>query len=497
MKAQLPDPHPQTSESEKEAPVVSITVISWNALNDLKICIESIYQTIQNHTFEIIVVDNHSTDGSVAFLQENYPNIEIIQNKKNLGVARARNQALQASRGRYILFLDVDTKSTPGAIDNLIEFAETNEDAGIIGAKLIDGDAQLQHTCRQFPSVLTYIFQKLKFMPFFEQSRRLREHIMADWDHSQVREVDYVVGACQLIRRAVLSDVGQLDERFFYGPEDVDFCLRAHLHGWKIVYFPHATVVHFSHNKHKVPFSKQTFKHLWGLFYFFQKHGYLFNVKSKDYAVIMPRGLETSLLVLVDFLTIAIVFFVWSFVRNMMGVFTLNEPVPLIVANLLVFLYWFLLFLFFGLYRAWYAYSRFDEVLTVLKTVTIGTLIIFFVTANASDISTPPKFSRILIVSYWFLMAMFVAGGRSVLRTVQRHLLEAGFGLRRTLIVGSGKETRRLFDKVAHFPALGYRIIGFISIRPVREKKDTTACRWSVPFLNWAKSSIPNASKTF
>ncbi|KAA3617961.1 MAG: glycosyltransferase [Calditrichaeota bacterium] len=471
MKIQIPDPPVISAKSGIKKPEVSIAIITWEAREDLRTCLNSLYETVTAFPFEVIVVDNHSRDGSGELVESSYPDIHLIRNKKNIGVARARNQAIDAAKGRYILLLDVDTKVQAGAIDKLVEFANENQDAGIIGSKLVDGEDNLQHTCRQFPSILTYIFKKLNFMPFFEQSRRLREHIMADWDHSQVREVDYVVGACQLIRREVIKDVGQLDERFFYGPEDVDFCLRAHLHGWKIYYFPHATVVHYSNNKHKKPFSKQTFKHLWGLFYFFQKHGYLFHVKSQDYAVIMPRGLETTLLVLVDFAAIVFVFFVWSALRGMLGVFTLSEPVPLLVTSLFVFIYWFLLFFFFGLYRAWYAYSRFDEVLTVFKAVTIGALIIFFVTANPSDLSSAPKFSRLLIVTYWFLMSAVAASARSVLRTVQRRLLEAGIGLRRTIIVGSGKETRELFDKVAHFPALGYRVVGFVSNRPVTAKK--------------------------
>ncbi len=471
MKVQISNQREQAIGNEIKPPDVSIAIITWDARDDLKKCLDSIYRSIGKFSFEIIVVDNHSHDGSCEFVEENYPDIELIRNKKNLGVARARNQAIRAACGRYILLLDVDTEVQPGALNELINFADENTEAGIIGTKLVDGENRLQHTCRQFPSILTYIFRKLNFMPFFEQSRRLREHIMADWDHNQVREVDYVVGACQLIRKEVIKDVGQLDERFFYGPEDVDFCLRAHLHGWKIFYFPDATVVHYSNNKHKKPFSKQTFKHLWGLFYFFQKHGYLFNARSKDYAVIMPRGLETTLLVLVDFLAVVSVFFTWSALRGMLGVFTLSEPVPLLVASLCVFSFWFLLFFFFGLYRAWYAYSRFDEVLTVFKAVTIGAIIIFFVTANPGDLSTLPKFSRLLIVSYWFLMGTITAGGRSILRTLQRRMLEAGFGLRRTVIVGSGKETRALFDKVAHFPALGYRTVGFVSTRPLKSKK--------------------------
>lgn len=471
MKVQFSNQQENIIATGKNPPDLSIAIITWNARADLKKCLDSIFQSSGDFSFEIIVVDNNSSDDSCELITANYPEIHLIQNPKNCGVARARNQAIKAASGKYVLLLDVDTEVRSGALAALIEFADANPDAGIIGSKLVDGDNRLQHTCRQFPSILTYIFRRLSFMPFFDQSRRLREHIMADWDHSQTREVDYVVGACQLIRREVLDDVGYLDKRFFYGPEDVDFCLRAHLHGWKIFYFPHATVVHFSNNKHKKPFSKQTFKHLWGLFYFFQKHGYLFNVKSQDYAVIMPRGLETSLLVLVDFLAVIVVFFLWSALRGFLGIFTLSEPVPLLVSSLLVFAFWFLIFFFFGLYRAWYAYSRFDEVLTVFKAVTIGAIIIFFITASPTDLSTPPKFSRLLIVSYWFLMGTITSGGRSILRTFQRKLLEAGIGLRRTIIVGSGKETRALFDKVAHFPALGYRIVGFVSTKPLHAKR--------------------------
>jgi len=444
---------------------VSITIITWNSRQLLQDGLESIYAGTNKVTFEIIVVDNGSHDGTVAMLRERFPGVRLIENSKNRGVAPARNQALQAATGDFVLLLDADTRIAPGAIDELVAFARQTSDAGIIGAKLIDPDGNLQLTCRRFPTIFTPFLRRLQFIPILRNSRALREQVMADWDHNSVREVDYVIGACQLIRREVLQEVGWLDEKIFYGPEDVDFCLRTQSHGWKIFYFPHATITHYERRITRNFFRAVSWKHLWALFYFFQKHGYLFNAKNRDYAIIMPRAIERVLLVISDFTAIVGSYLIWAWVRGKFGLYTISEPLALLTSASLMFGFWFLMFLFFGLYRTWYAHSRFDELVTLVKTVFFGVILIFLLTSDIQDFTTVPQFSRLMIVTYWIVMTFMVANGRMVLRTIQRRLLENGIGMRRTLIVGWNKKARALLDKIKRFPALGYRVIGFIDVR--------------------------------
>jgi exopolysaccharide biosynthesis polyprenyl glycosylphosphotransferase len=212
-------------------------------------------------------------------------------------------------------------------------------------------------------------------------------------------------------------------------------------------------------------------KQLWAVFYFFQKHGYLFNAKSRDYAINMPRAIERTLLFVSDFVAVVGSYFIWIWLRSKLALYAPSEPVELFTTAVVIFAYWFLLFLFFGLYRTWYAYSRFDELVTLVKTVFFGAILIFLFTAEPQDLTTAPKFSRLLFAGYWVLMTFMIANGRMVLRTIQRRLLEAGIGMRQTVIVGWNDKARALLDKVKRFPALGYRVVGFVDVRTPKARQ--------------------------
>jgi exopolysaccharide biosynthesis polyprenyl glycosylphosphotransferase len=466
-----PNGRPDTSAAPKP-PEVSIAIITRNSRRLLEDCLETIYSGASEIELEVIVVDNGSHDDPAARLKERFPQVRLIRNAKNLGVAPARNQAIKAAAGNFILLLDDDTRLAPGAIEALAVFAKNTPDAGIVGAKIVDPAGKLQFSCRRFPTIFTPFLRRLQFIPLLRDSRAWREQAMADWDHRSIREVDYVAGTCQLIRRDVIQEVGLLDDKFFYGPEDADYCLRAQAHGWKIFYYPHAVVTHLQPRRAAHFFRPLEWKHLWAVFYFFQKHGYLFNAKSRDYAIIMPRAIERVLLFASDFTAIVGSYLVWAWLRGKFAVYTISAPAELLQTAVFMFAYWFLLFLFFGLYRTWYAHSRFDELVTLVKTVFFGVTLIFLLTFDfEKDLRAPPTRGRLLIVTYWLLMTFMVANGRMVLRTIQRRLLEAGIGMRPTVIVGWNDKARALLDKVKRFPGLGYRVIGFVDVRQPKSRQ--------------------------
>ncbi|MBN1154272.1 sugar transferase [candidate division KSB1 bacterium] len=158
---------------------------------------------------------------------------------------------------------------------------------------------------------------------------------------------------------------------------------------------------------------------------------------------------------------IDLAFIVWCLVRRSMGYYAEIN----IVFMLFIFVFWLLMFFFFGLYRSWYAQSRFDEFVAILKTISLGALVSFLLTMDLStDINEFPRLSRMMFIAYWLLMVFFVSFGRMVLRTIQRKLLEAGIGRRRTLIVGWNDKAFKLFDMVADHRALGYDVVGFIDV---------------------------------
>ena len=179
----------------------------------------------------------------------------------------------------------------------------------------------------------------------------------------------------------------------------------------------------------------------------------------------MPKPIEKILLFISDFITINVTFFVWIFIRQQLGFSSALNLSDYWVVSGSIFFYWLLIFIFFGLYRSWYAQSRFDEFIALFKAISIGVILIFLFTIDwHRDVENPFPLSRVMILTYWFVLLVVVSAGRMALRSFQRKLLESGIGLRKTLIVGQGDRARELKKKVEQFPALGYQVIGFVNL---------------------------------
>jgi len=179
----------------------------------------------------------------------------------------------------------------------------------------------------------------------------------------------------------------------------------------------------------------------------------------------MPKPIEKALLIVVDFITINLAFFALLSLRNTANLFIEQDFFFRLQISLIIYVFWLLLFIFFGMYQSWYTQSRFDELVAVFKSVAFGIFLIFILTFDPErDLSEPPTLGRIMILSYWVFMVISVGGGRLVLHTIQRKLLEAGIGQRNTLIIGWNDRARKLADKIKSYPALGYRVVGFVSL---------------------------------
>ena len=186
-------------------------------------------------------------------------------------------------------------------------------------------------------------------------------------------------------------------------------------------------------------------------------------VTGKRRGSALPKWVEKSALIISDYIAIIAAFFVWSYLRSELGLFSLTDFAPIFFIANFVFIFWFLFLLLFGLYRTWNAASRVDEAVAVFKTVGLGVLAIFLITFDLQrDFADPIPTSRMLLASYWLLVAGAITTGRMILRTIQRRLLENGIGLHRTVIVGWNQKARELCREVLKYPALGYQVIGFV-----------------------------------
>jgi GT2 family glycosyltransferase len=252
---------------------LSIVLLTWDSRQFIPACLESLAPQ-PPHDKELIVVDNGSTDGSPQLVRRLWPSARVVANTANRGVGPARNQGLALARGEQVLVLDIDTVARPGALAALSAAMDAAPDVGVFGARLEDPEGRLQYTCRVFPTLWSKLGRQL---PVGLGRRVLRQSELRDWDHASPRDVGYVIGACQLLRRAALDAVGGYDDRIFYGPEDVDLCLRMWRAGWRVRYEPAAVFTHYERRIARgAPWRSPLARaHAAGLAWYFWKHRYL------------------------------------------------------------------------------------------------------------------------------------------------------------------------------------------------------------------------------
>jgi GT2 family glycosyltransferase len=225
---------------------LSICIVTYQARDYLRDCLNSLYAHAPNGEYEIIVVDNHSTDGTIETLERQFPQVQLIKNPTNNGFTAPMNQALRQAQGQYLLQLNPDTIVHDQALNQLIQFMQSHPKVGICGPKVLNTDGSLQKPCRRGEStpwaVITYF---LGLSSLFPKSKLFGGYLMNYLDEDEINEVDGVAGSCMLLRREVIDQIGYLDERFFAYQEDADFCFQARQAGWKVYYVPTAQITHY------------------------------------------------------------------------------------------------------------------------------------------------------------------------------------------------------------------------------------------------------------
>jgi len=219
---------------------LSIVIVNWNTREDLLHCLESLVQKGESISREILVIDNGSQDGIGNEVKKSFPFVHLIENQKNLGFAKAVNQGLQKASGRYVLLLNPDTQVKGEAIEGLISFMEAHPRVGISGAQLLNSDGSKQNSIANFPSLATELLNKNLLRWLFPKKFPGKGR-----EYPEPIEVDSVIGACMMVRRDALDQVGLLDEDYFLFLEETDWCYRMKRAGWKIYHVPQAQVYHF------------------------------------------------------------------------------------------------------------------------------------------------------------------------------------------------------------------------------------------------------------
>jgi N-acetylglucosaminyl-diphospho-decaprenol L-rhamnosyltransferase len=248
--------------------MISIIIVSWNTVRFLENCLASILVGPPTSPLEIWVVDNASTDGTPRLVREKFPQVHLIRNRENKGFARANNQAIQRCAGKYVLLLNPDTLVASGALQALVDFLDQHPEAGAVGARILNPDGSLQISSHPRPTLsreLWRLFHLDSLSPY-------AAYPLTKWKTDHPQEVAVLMGACLLLRKEVLDQVGSLDEDYFIYSEEVDLCYRIQRAGWRMYWVPQAEVVHFgSQSTQQVP--AEMFLHLYhSKIKYFRKH---------------------------------------------------------------------------------------------------------------------------------------------------------------------------------------------------------------------------------
>jgi GT2 family glycosyltransferase len=229
------------------APLVSIILVSYNTKRMTLECLNSIYNEVHYPNFEIIIVDNSSTDESAAAIKQNFPDLKLIALDENVGFGAANNLAAKTAQGEYLLLLNTDTLLLDDAVDHLLEFARTTPDAGLWGGRTLFSDGSLNPPSCWGRLTLWSVFCAVTGLrALFPNSMLFNSGSYGGWQRNTVREVDIIAGCFVLIRRTIWDRLGGFDPVFFMYGEDADLCLRAKALGYRPMITPDAAIVHYA-----------------------------------------------------------------------------------------------------------------------------------------------------------------------------------------------------------------------------------------------------------
>ncbi len=447
---------------------LSIVIVNYNVKYFLEQCLHSVQKASQKLNVEVFVVDNNSVDSSCTMIREKFPGIHLIENKQNLGFSKANNQAIKKSKGKYVLLLNPDTVIEEDTLDKCFRFMEDHPEAGILGVKMIDGKGRfLPESKRALPRPMVAFYKIFGLSRLFPRSRIFGRYHLGFLDKDQVNEVDVLPGAFMLLRQSALKVTGLLDEEFFMYGEDIDLSYRMIKAGFKNVYFPETTIIHYKGESTKKGSLNYVLTFYNAMIIYARKH---FSQKmAKSYTLLINlaiyfrailaitrRTLKNIILPLLDIILFYTGFLLikpaWESYRFPSGGSYPPEFMYLVVPAYI--LTWIIALYFSG------GYDKPLKLFSVIKGLLSGTFIILVIYALLPETL---RFSRALL--------LLGAAGSLLMSLASRFLLGVlripGFELqlfqkKRIIIIGTDTEAQRvesLLRKTDHKP----EIIGIIS----------------------------------
>ncbi len=436
---------------------LAIVIIHYNTSADLDRCLESLAAYPPAVAHQIVVVDNASTDPGLADVRARYPHCRWLLNNENLGYAKGCNQGMAEVAADFYLVLNPDIVVQPGALDRLLDFADRNPRAGMVGPQLLNEDGSIQHSCRRFYTLKTLLLRRTFFGRIFRHSETVRRHLMQDFDHRSARPVDWVLGGCLLVRTSAMDRTGPMDERFFLYFEDVDWCYRMWQAGYEVQYTPDARFIHkHRRDSAKGRFNRSFWLHLGSLISFYEKWGIV--------VWLLKKWRDPLLMFLwwtLDLAGLTVAFWAAYGLRGLMGglfaeqLYAPQEYVPLLVYSWLLASATFLLT---GRYRSGglRAPRRSGEHLRQIGIVSVLLL-------ASTYLGHQEVISRAVLLMFIPLLAMTTVLGEGVLRGLLRRLERGHLSLERTLLAGPPARIRKWLESAHDLPGQGVDLAGYLA----------------------------------
>jgi GT2 family glycosyltransferase len=450
---------------------LSIIIVNYNVKEFLQNLIHSIYKAVHNITYEIIIVDNASEDGSVEFLGEKFPDVKLIVNKENLGFSKANNIGLRESKGEYLLLLNPDTIVSEDTFDKMIRFFKENPQAGLAGCKILNPDGTLQLACRRsFPGPWTSFCKVTGLSSFFPKSRLFARYNLTFLDENKTYEVDAISGSFMMFTREVYEKTGGLDEDFFMYGEDLDLCYRIQKAGYKVYYVHTAQIIHYKGESTKRSSFDETKVFYGAMHLFVKKHlssSFLVEIilqtaifLTRIFAFLGKRKLIV-LAIILDFfffdLILKLIEKLWIHVAGWRGFPDASYPIVFTVPALVHILTGSLL----GVYR--------KDSLSILRNIA-AIIIGFFIVTSITFFFRDFAYSRALMLISYLLLIFVLTFWRTFLRLFFKvDIDKEALAGRRTLIVGTNAPAVNIASKLKSRSAHIHRVIGFVSL----SKKET------------------------
>jgi len=459
---------------------ISVIIVNYNVKEYLAQSLSSIQRSLKGIPHEIIVVDNHSVDGSTSLIKSKFSEVILIENKENLGFGKANNQAIRLAKGEFVVLINPDTVVQEDTFVKLLEFFDQHPPAGAVTCKIINPDGTFSIDCRHsIPTPTIALWKVLGFSRLFPKSRIFGKYNLTYLDENQTYQVPAISGSFMMIRRQVFDKVGLFDERFFMYCEDIDLCQRINARGYQIYYVPTTQIVHYKGESTKkdrldyvVAFNKS-------LYLFFQKYYAPQSIFLFRWFIILGILLRGGIIYVRNFLVnhfpvildtlLLNIFIVISFIIRMNylhGFFWEDFFNQFWVINILAtIIFWSIAF-----YLEIYPHHRFS-----IQSIFKANVITFLLLAALTFFLKQFAFSRAVTIMTFFFTTLGMMSWRMILRKYHRGD-RTGFGKdlfsKPTVVIGNGSDARLLFNKMMSLKSIDYDLKGWISIEELNNSED-------------------------